>query len=192
MKHNILIIYFFSSSILYRYNATEAKKDFKSIHDGKISNQSLFKTEFSDFLKNNNINNALIGDTIYYISLDNTYLENEKIKEILMQYSFKNVVCVSFAEVLTHNKTYVILDSNKIYLYAKGIEHSFMMQGLDSTYYIIKDLIDAKEISDVLYVIKNNNKKLFNYLKEQEIELYNIYNPNDYIIDKVSKKTTNV
>lgn len=192
MKQNILIIYFFSSSILYKYNTIESQKEFKSIIDGKINNLNLFKTEFSEFLKMNNINNALIGDTIYYISLDNTYLENEKIKEILTQYSFKNVLCMSFAEFLARDKTYAILDDNKFYLYANGTECSFTIHGLESSHITLNDLIESKKIDNMIYIIKNNNKKLFDYLKEHEIELYNIYNPNDYIIDKVSKKVTNV
>ena len=192
MKHNILIIYFFSSYLLYKYNLIESQKEFKSIQDGKISNLNLFKTEFSEFLKRNNINNALIGDTIYYISLENTYLENEKMKEILTQYSFKNVLCMSFAEILDFHKTYAILDADKIYLYSNGMEYIFPVYGFESAYHAIKDLIDENKIREMVYVFKNNNKKLFDYLKEKEIELYNIYNPKDYIIDKVSKKVTNM
>lgn len=191
MKNNhLLIIYIYLNYLEYSYNNIESKIEFQSINDGNIVNIQLFKREFAKFIKEKNINNNLVGDTLYFINIKYRYLELEIIKELFNQYSFRNIIMVNAEDLLIKNNTYAILTPTEMLLYNQNyIINIIDSENIKNT---LKTLIDKQMIQKDIYVFQNDNQKLFTFLKNNNISLFYIYNPKNYLIDKLSKKVTNL
>ena len=118
--------------------------------------------------------------------INNTYLENEKIKDILSQFNFRNIMILDIIDIFDINKAYLFYDNN-ITIYFNNKRYS--IKNISNNYVEInlQELIKENLIKEPVYVI--NNKDI-NILKK--IKYYNIYNPKDYILDKITKKVTNM
>lgn len=187
MKTNSLILYFYGKNLIFNYKDIDYKCNFKSINDGKIVDILLFRQEFAYLLKKNNINNNLIGDNLLYISIYDSYLELEMLKELFKEFNFKTVKIVSLEKFLD-NHTYLLISKNVIVV-SKNYKTVINSCDKNVVELFLLSLVKERKIKNDLYIIKEVNDELGKYLK-QTFRMYSIYNPKDYIFAKFLKKVT--
>lgn len=187
MKSNSLILYFYGKNLFFNYKDIDYKCNFKSINDGKIIDILLFRQEFAYLLKKNNINNNLIGDNLLYISIYDSYLELEMLKELFKEFNFKTVKIVSLEKFLD-NHTYLLISKNVIVV-SKNYKTIINSCDKNVVELFLLSLVKERKIKNDLYIIKEVNDELGKYLK-QTFRMYSIYNPKDYIFAKFLKKVT--
>lgn len=187
MKSNSLILYFYGKTLFFNYKDIDYKSNFKSINDGKITDILLFRQEFAYLLKKNNINNNLIGDNLLYISINDSYLELEMLKEIFHEFNFKTVRIVSLEKFLD-NHTYLLISKNVVVV-SKNYKTVINSCDKNVVELFLLSLVKEHKIRNDLYIIKETSDELGKYLK-QTFRMYSIYNPKDYIFAKFLKKVT--
>ncbi|MGM9835090.1 MAG: hypothetical protein ACI31M_04870 [Bacilli bacterium] len=172
-KTKNICIYFQNNKLVYCINNEFGIANFKSIKNNQIINIELFTNEFSNFIRNNGINNNLFGDTIYYLSTTDSILELSFIKEMLHRFSFKNTIIVDILEVLKENsyilvfkKNYLLLNNGEKYIIPKIYNN------------ILIDILNKIEYQKI-YVVGDFN--IFNNINN----VYSIYTPKDFLLTKL-------
>lgn len=187
MKANSLILYFYGKNLFFNYKDIDYKSNLKSINDGKITDIILFRQEFAYLLKKNNINNNIIGDNLLYISIYDSYLELEMLKELFKEFNFKDIKMISLEKFLD-NHTYLLISKNVIVV-SKNYKTVINSCDKNVVELFLLSLVKERKIKNDLYIIKEVNDELGKYLK-QTFRMYSIYNPKDYIFAKFLKKVT--
>lgn len=174
-KTKNVCIYLKNNKLVYCVNNEYGLVNFKSIKNNKIINQELFTNEFSQFIRNKKINNNLFGDTIYYLSIEDSSLEISLIKEILHRFSFKNTIIIDILDILKEN-TYILVLKNNYILLNKSEKYSIPKIYND----IMIDLLENIEYKKI-YIVGDSN--IINIIDNA----YSIYTPKDFLITRLKK-----